>query len=48
MADGPQRTRVQLEHRYLERYGDAAEAMHKTMNQGWAPMIEAYAGVAKG
>jgi hypothetical protein len=48
MAEGPQRTRVQLEHRYLERYGDAAEAMRKTMNEGWAPMLAGYASVANG
>jgi uncharacterized protein YndB with AHSA1/START domain len=36
-------TRVALEHRYLERLGDAAEAMATAFNGGWSSLLEQFA-----
>jgi len=47
-AEGPRRTRVDFEHRHLERYGEAAEALRKQMNdpKGWHITLDAFAGAA--
>lgn len=44
----PGRTRVELEHRDLEAFGEAAEAMHGTFESygAWTATLEAYAAVA--
>jgi uncharacterized protein YndB with AHSA1/START domain len=44
----PERTRVVLEHRDLEAFGDAAEAMHGTFDSdgAWTATLGAYAAVA--
>ena len=42
-AEGPQRTRVMLEHRDLERYGEAAEAIRKTLDSGWGGTLALFA-----
>ncbi len=44
----PDRTRVELEHRDLEAFGDAADAMHGTFSDdgAWTATLEAYAAVA--
>ncbi len=34
-ADGPQRTLVSLEHRYLDRHGDGFESMRTAVDSGW-------------
>jgi hypothetical protein len=36
-AEGPQRTRVELEHRNMDRFGEAAEMVRKTFDAsgGW-------------
>lgn len=41
-------TRVELEHRNLERYGDAAETMRATFNSpnGWSTGLERFAAAA--
>ncbi len=39
-------TSVELEHRHLERLGDAAEPMRQTFEQGWASLLENFAGEA--
>jgi uncharacterized protein YndB with AHSA1/START domain len=49
LAEGPEKTRVILEHRKLERYGDKAQAM-RTMFEGegaWASTLEALAKAAE-
>ncbi len=41
-ADGPDATRVELEHRYLERAGDSAEALRSVVDSpgGWAGSLQ--------
>lgn len=46
--EGPQRTRVELEHRNLERFGEAAEQTRGQMDPGWAFSLEAFAQAARG
>jgi uncharacterized protein YndB with AHSA1/START domain len=49
-ADGPRRTRVDLEHRNLERYGDDAAAFRKTIDAagGWGLLLDMFARTAAG
>ncbi len=45
-SEGPRKTRVELEHKNLERYGAAAEEMRKTFQEqggGWSIHMEALA-----
>jgi uncharacterized protein YndB with AHSA1/START domain len=50
VADGPNRTLVELEHRDLDRYGDNLENMRTTFDSpgGWNGLIEAYAAAVIG
>ena len=41
-ALGAQGTRVDLEHRHLERLGDNASAVRELLNSGWGGIIELY------
>ncbi|NMO93174.1 SRPBCC family protein [Actinomycetospora sp. TBRC 11914] len=45
---GPESTRVELEHRDLEAFGEAAEAMRGTFESdgAWTATLQAYAAVA--
>jgi hypothetical protein len=47
-ADGPRRTRVELEHKQLENYGAAAEQMKKTFDadDAWVGLLAAFARTA--
>jgi uncharacterized protein YndB with AHSA1/START domain len=47
-AEGPKRTRVELEHRNLERYGIAAQELRKSIDsqEGWGMTLESFAGAA--
>jgi len=47
-ADGPDRTHVELEHRNLERFGDAIEQVRAAIgsDDGWGGLLEAYATAA--
>jgi uncharacterized protein YndB with AHSA1/START domain len=47
-AEGPSRTRVQLEHRNLDRYGDAREEMRSQFDGegGWSGLLELYGQAA--
>lgn len=47
-AEAPKRTHVQLEHRQLERFGDAVEQVRGMMDQGWLNQLERFASAAKG
>jgi uncharacterized protein YndB with AHSA1/START domain len=46
VADGPDRTRVELEHRHLDRHGDGWEGMREGVraDQGWPLYLERFAG----
>ena len=45
VAESPSRTRVELEHRHLDRHGDGWEAMRDAVDspQGWNAGLEAFA-----
>ena len=47
-ADGPDRTRVELEHRHFERHGDGWEEMRDSVSSpnGWSGMLQLFAGAA--
>jgi uncharacterized protein YndB with AHSA1/START domain len=42
VAQGPKRTLVELEHRHLERYGEAAARTRETMDGGWPGILARY------
>ena len=48
--EGATRTRVDLEHRYLERYGDAEEQIRTALGGpgGWQGLLDAFASEAAG
>jgi uncharacterized protein YndB with AHSA1/START domain len=48
VAESPHRTRVELEHRHLERYGDQAAAMRARFDSegGWAGILQRFAQAA--
>jgi uncharacterized protein YndB with AHSA1/START domain len=50
VAEGPKRTRVELEHRNLERYGAEAVELRKSVDapEGWSRLLEAFAAAAAG
>ena len=50
VAQAPDRTRVVLEHRDLERFGPDAERMRQTFSEpgAWTATLEAYAAVLAG
>jgi uncharacterized protein YndB with AHSA1/START domain len=45
-VQGPKRTLLQLEHRNLERFGDAAEQVRGMLEPGWAGPLQTYGQVA--
>lgn len=48
-ADGPDATRVELEHRYIERLGETAELLHGAVDSpnGWSASLERFAREAE-
>ncbi len=50
VAEGPERTRVTLEHRHLDRHGDGWEAHRDAVGSpdGWQMGLEGFAAVAAG
>jgi uncharacterized protein YndB with AHSA1/START domain len=48
IPEGPDRTRVELEHRHLERHGDGWEAMRDAVGSpnGWQGGLEQFAAAA--
>ncbi|HEV2309154.1 MAG TPA: SRPBCC family protein [Acidimicrobiia bacterium] len=48
-AEGPDRTRVELEHRHLDRHGDGWEGMRDALGSpdGWPHELEAFAAVLR-
>jgi uncharacterized protein YndB with AHSA1/START domain len=49
-AEGSRSTRVNLEHRNLERFGEAADKLRTSFDSpgGWAGILESFAGKAAG
>jgi uncharacterized protein YndB with AHSA1/START domain len=49
IADGPERTRVELEHRNLERHGDGWERMRDAVGspEGWGVGLRRFADAAR-
>jgi hypothetical protein len=49
IAEGDDSTRVELEHRHLERFGDQAELLREKVGSpnGWAGILESYAAAAR-
>jgi uncharacterized protein YndB with AHSA1/START domain len=47
VAEGPQRTRVELEHRHIDRHGPGWEAVRDGIDdaQGWPLYLDRYAAV---
>ena len=46
-VEGPTRTRVELEHRNLERYGEAAAALREQLAPGWEATLQLFAAEAQ-
>ncbi len=48
-ADGSNRTRVELEHRHLDRYGARRDEMHRIFDTegDWGRLLQAFADTAK-
>jgi uncharacterized protein YndB with AHSA1/START domain len=49
VAEGPERTRIELEHRNLERHGEGWESMREGVAdaKGWPLYLQRYADVVK-
>jgi uncharacterized protein YndB with AHSA1/START domain len=49
IAEGERKTRVELEHRYIERMGEKAEAARNAVDSpnGWGAILEAFRQVAE-
>jgi len=48
VEEGPDSTRVELEHRNLDRYGEAAASMREAFDNedGWAGLLDRFAASA--
>jgi hypothetical protein len=42
-AEAPNRTRVELEHRHLDRHGEGWEGVREGVGGGWPTYLERYA-----
>jgi uncharacterized protein YndB with AHSA1/START domain len=45
IAEAPDRTRVELEHRHLDRHGEGWEGVREGVGGGWPTYLERYAAV---
>ncbi|MGC4788714.1 SRPBCC family protein [Micromonospora sp. DT178] len=41
--DGPERTRMEVEHRHFDRHGEAAEGYRQALTAGWHELLTRYA-----
>jgi uncharacterized protein YndB with AHSA1/START domain len=50
VAESPDRTRVELEHRHIDRMGDGAAQIHEALDSpgGWSGLLEAFKDAALG
>ncbi len=48
IPEGPRRTRVEFEHRNLERFGDAAQTVRGQVEGGWAFLLGQFGKAAEG
>jgi uncharacterized protein YndB with AHSA1/START domain len=46
-AAGPAQTRMEFEHRHIERHGEGFEALRDTLDNGWPAILEAYAALSQ-
>ena len=46
VPEGPDRTRVELEHRGLDAYGDAMEQMRDQFDSGWPGILQGFGAAA--
>ncbi len=46
-ALGQMQTRVDFEHRYLERLGESAQAIRDMLNSGWGGLLDLYLAAAQ-
>ncbi|MFE9693426.1 SRPBCC family protein [Micromonospora sp. NPDC005806] len=42
LPEGPERTRVEVEHRNFDRHGEAAEGYRKALTAGWHELLSRY------
>lgn len=42
ISDGPEATRVEFQHRHLERHGDGWEKLRNSVDGGWALVLAPY------
>jgi uncharacterized protein YndB with AHSA1/START domain len=49
VAESPQRTRIELEHRHIDRHGPGWQALHDGVadDQGWPLYLDRYANLLK-
>ncbi|MGN6378708.1 MAG: SRPBCC family protein [Gaiellales bacterium] len=47
LPEGPDRTRVELEHRGLDAYGDAMDHMRGQLESGWPGLLAGFAAAAQ-
>jgi uncharacterized protein YndB with AHSA1/START domain len=48
ISEAAERTRVELEHRHLERHGEGWEGVREGVGEGWPLYLERYAEVLQG
>jgi hypothetical protein len=47
IADGQESTRVEFEHRHIERHGEGWEKMRTSVDSGWGQVLAGYVAAAK-
>ncbi|MFI6261496.1 SRPBCC family protein [Micromonospora sp. NPDC051006] len=48
LADEPEQTRLELEHRHFDRHGEAAEGYRKALTAGWHELLSRYVATVDG